>query len=107
MRIGKRRWRYAARAIPPIRGTLPNVRRTIYRSRVGLFYRPNGAEASDEVSGESIADPSGGGRGPDRPRSRNHADRTRLRGRRPRSEEHTSELQSLMRISYAVFSFKK
>src|SRR3546814_10208246 len=24
----------------------------------------------------------------------------------PRSEEHTSELQSLMRISYAVFSFK-
>src|SRR3546814_3131856 len=26
---------------------------------------------------------------------------------RPRSEEHTSELQSLMRISYAVFSLKK
>src|SRR3546814_6235599 len=26
-------------------------------------------------------------------------------GRFPRSEEHTSELQSLMRISYAVFSF--
>src|SRR3546814_3449580 len=26
---------------------------------------------------------------------------------RPRSEEHTSELQSLMRISYAVFCFKK
>src|SRR3546814_7947924 len=25
----------------------------------------------------------------------------------PRSEEHTSELQSLMRISYAVFSLKK
>src|SRR3546814_8418546 len=30
------------------------------------------------------------------------ADRLRLR-----SEEHTSELQSLMRISYAVFCFKK
>src|SRR3546814_10596705 len=30
--------------------------------------------------------------------------RTRRRGR---SEEHTSELQSLMRISYAVFSLKK
>src|SRR3546814_8671775 len=28
-------------------------------------------------------------------------------GRRRRSEEHTSELQSLMRISYAVFSLKK
>src|SRR3546814_5516372 len=34
----------------------------------------------------------------------------RLRGRRcnrARSEEHTSELQSLMRISYAVFCLKK
>src|SRR3546814_4375077 len=28
-------------------------------------------------------------------------------GERPRSEEHTSELQSLMRISYAVFCLKK
>src|SRR3546814_2558813 len=28
-------------------------------------------------------------------------------GRLPRSEEHTSELQSLMRISYAVFCLKK
>src|SRR3546814_1558286 len=30
-----------------------------------------------------------------------------LVGDRPRSEEHTSELQSLMRISYAVFCLKK
>src|SRR3546814_2809747 len=30
-----------------------------------------------------------------------------LRRSRPRSEEHTSELQSLMRISYAVFCLKK
>src|SRR3546814_2817255 len=29
------------------------------------------------------------------------------RGNAARSEEHTSELQSLMRISYAVFCFKK
>src|SRR3546814_3993698 len=28
-------------------------------------------------------------------------------GSTPRSEEHTSELQSLMRISYAVFCLKK
>src|SRR3546814_9387366 len=28
-------------------------------------------------------------------------------GMAPRSEEHTSELQSLMRISYAVFCLKK
>src|SRR3546814_8435081 len=31
----------------------------------------------------------------------------RLNGSRYRSEEHTSELQSLMRISYAVFCLKK
>src|SRR3546814_2705956 len=34
-----------------------------------------------------------------------YADRARLDC--PRSEEHTSELQSLMRISYAVFCLKK
>src|SRR3546814_12392456 len=33
--------------------------------------------------------------------------RRRLLPERPRSEEHTSELQSLMRISYAVFCLKK
>src|SRR3546814_5868911 len=31
----------------------------------------------------------------------------RVKGRTMRSEEHTSELQSLMRISYAVFCLKK
>src|SRR3546814_5483797 len=30
-----------------------------------------------------------------------------MRRPKPRSEEHTSELQSLMRISYAVFCLKK
>src|SRR3546814_1483526 len=53
---------------------------------------------------------------PDRsPRCRAHAvtDAPDLRrcarrlSRRTRSEEHTSELQSLMRISYAVFCLKK
>src|SRR3546814_6839769 len=33
--------------------------------------------------------------------------RVRLQFRAQRSEEHTSELQSLMRISYAVFCLKK
>src|SRR3546814_5587178 len=37
------------------------------------------------------------------PGARHHA----LRRYPPRSEEHTSELQSLMRISYAVFCLKK
>src|SRR3546814_3987993 len=60
----------------------------------------------------------GGRTAPDRPPDRDlHAhDRGRIRrlgrprARRPvagRSEEHTSELQSLMRISYAVFCLKK
>src|SRR3546814_13894670 len=49
-----------------------------------------------------------------RSRRRPHPDRTRSRCAvataqrlRVRSEEHTSELQSLMRISYAVFCLKK
>src|SRR3546814_9198555 len=45
-----------------------------------------------------------------RDRRTNHAHRLhppRLRNLRERSEEHTSELQSLMRISYAVFCLKK
>src|SRR3546814_1131416 len=33
--------------------------------------------------------------------------RITIRSSRTRSEEHTSELQSLMRISYAVFCLKK
>src|SRR3546814_12565250 len=37
-----------------------------------------------------------------------HGEQAQLRERdRTRSEEHTSELQSLMRISYAVFCLKK
>src|SRR3546814_7049628 len=57
--------------------------------------------------------PAGGGgrlRAADQPRRRPPADRKRAdlrHGDRARSEEHTSELQSLMRISYAVFCLKK
>src|SRR3546814_4082967 len=39
--------------------------------------------------------------------SHGQCDRGRGRLGRGRSEEHTSELQSLMRISYAVFCLKK
>src|SRR3546814_4790754 len=41
--------------------------------------------------------------------SQGHGDRSSRAGRAggSRSEEHTSELQSLMRISYAVFCLKK
>src|SRR3546814_3353967 len=42
------------------------------------------------------------------PRARGNRGRgDRLAQAGPRSEEHTSELQSLMRISYAVFCLKK
>src|SRR3546814_2636829 len=44
-------------------------------------------------------------RGGGRRRRRRH--RPRRADRAGRSEEHTSELQSLMRISYAVFCLKK
>src|SRR3546814_5352483 len=39
--------------------------------------------------------------------SANQATTTHCRSAANRSEEHTSELQSLMRISYAVFCLKK
>src|SRR3546814_3718441 len=49
------------------------------------------------------------GRAGDRPAQYAPAQRARRTGGAPdpRSEEHTSELQSLMRISYAVFCLKK
>src|SRR3546814_5517982 len=53
----------------------------------------------------------GGGFGPQRPRlarlPRRRAGHTPFARAAGRSEEHTSELQSLMRISYAVFCLKK
>src|SRR3546814_7571379 len=67
---------------------------TLFRSR----RRP---AAQDLAAGPHLADRGG-------------SDRAGLRrrwcftgDRRDRSEEHTSELQSLMRISYAVFCLKK
>src|SRR3546814_8030670 len=49
----------------------------------------------------------GGGPQPGPPRPRGGGGRSRHPDRQRRSEEHTSELQSLMRISYAVFCLKK
>src|SRR3546814_8378775 len=40
-------------------------------------------------------------------RPHRRSERAPRRGERQKSEEHTSELQSLMRISYAVFCLKK
>src|SRR3546814_8687744 len=49
----------------------------------------------------------GGVPGQDQPRVAPAAQRDHRLLVAPRSEEHTSELQSLMRISYAVFCLKK
>src|SRR3546814_1994160 len=61
-----------------------------------------------EVDRQALAAPGAGfrARGGLHPGDELRADR-RLDQRRPRSEEHTAELQSLMRISYAVFCLKK
>src|SRR3546814_4724071 len=47
------------------------------------------------------------GEAPDQPRGSEIAEAAQAAGLGYRSEEHTSELQSLMRISYAVFCLKK
>src|SRR3546814_8354962 len=66
---------------------------------------PGSEIAESEIAGWEIGSSSeaaGSRVGPTRsPRS------PREKEGRPRSEEHTSELQSLMRISYAVFCLKK
>src|SRR3546814_19552117 len=67
---------------------------TLFRSRghgVVLVLGPRGDADPDEDG--AVHDPE--------PRRRSEP------SRHPRSEEHTSELQSLMRISYAVFCLKK
>src|SRR3546814_7557850 len=56
------------------------------------FSRPNPASSGDRRRGR---------------RSRHRRSRGRARLPSARSEEHTSELQSLMRTSYAVFCLKK
>src|SRR3546814_5570264 len=63
---------------------------TLFRSR------PAGSRRRRDVRGR------GGRQASDAIRSS-----TALKTTAPRSEEHTSELQSLMRISYAVFCLKK
>src|SRR3546814_4808941 len=60
----------------------------------------------DRADGRQFrAHPAGGGDGRRRARAAGGGRPGRVDGRR--SEEHTSELQSLMRISYAVFCLKK
>src|SRR3546814_5550728 len=87
---------------------------TLFRSPALSAARPRPGE---QPRPDLCLDPPdrGGGRpsGPRRGADRAHAAaacrtwQARSRTHRGRSEEHTSELQSLMRISYAVFCLKK
>src|SRR3546814_3376629 len=83
-----------------------------------LFRSGHGADGGVALRGGGRAGPGRpqGHAGAAAPRARRRAGVGRLAGppagpeprrRRARSEEHTSELQSLMRISYAVFCLKK
>src|SRR3546814_5707024 len=65
-------------------------------SRCGSRNGPTGP-ACDRLS-PAVDRPAAGGQAPTATEQSCH---------HPRSEEHTSELQSLMRISYAVFCLKK
>src|SRR3546814_8895318 len=73
--------------------------------RVGEDVAPARHILSDQILHRDFGDNQIGGA------ERQAADRANvileLGGKRARSEEHTSELQSLMRISYAVFCLKK
>src|SRR3546814_6506059 len=103
----------------PHRHVLGDVVRPAAVRAPGVAYQLDHAGAHGVCA--ERADPSQGSLGPRRqggagggalrpPRPRLRAERSgpaRLDGARERSEEHTSELQSLMRISYAVFCLKK
>src|SRR3546814_3364038 len=87
--------RRSAHAAGPISAVLPDTPHTMRadRSRQGFWVEKR--RPGPERIGQALADPIRIG--------------SRLCGMlgTKRSEEHTSELQSLMRISYAVFCLKK
>src|SRR3546814_2691322 len=75
---------------------------TLFRSGgSGLRAAPRTGDRRNHIEGALDAGPDGKGRGGPARRARGMPDQ------QGRSEEHTSELQSLMRISYAVFCLKK
>src|SRR3546814_3578960 len=79
-----------ASAPSPLRGAFPGFRRP---PRFGARVRRDGGVQDDLDRSRSAAS--------------DHRPRLEAASGQPRSEEHTSELQSLMRISYAVFCLTK
>src|SRR3546814_6979206 len=76
------------------------------RRGAGALLVPAGAPADSRSLGLARAHRRGGRAGADPARRARPGGADPLR-QEARSEEHTSELQSLMRISYAVFCLKK
>src|SRR3546814_7309509 len=71
------------------------LQRIVYPKRVGELRRLRQQMASQDAGGRAVA------------AEDSTADGTRSRADAARSEAHTSELQSLMRHSYALFCLKK
>src|SRR3546814_6300562 len=94
-KVDRRCWRPVCAACPTRPGppTLARDRRTLRVSAPPPRCRQSTARSEQKGHARSM-------RPPDRSWPSAQAGRTR-------SEEHTSELQSLMRISYAVFCLKK
>src|SRR3546814_5524735 len=90
---GGRREASIPRGSPAVRA-LGLSKRVGLRARRGDRRQPPGARDAGRAPAGRSADRCNGGGGPSAIDAR-------------RSEEHTSELQSLMRISYAVFCLKK
>src|SRR3546814_8163438 len=81
---------------------------TLFRSAGTAGNRALGGDHRDDLEGSGVLHDLLSRCAADDPRGPEGS--CRHRGRQPldlRSEEHTSELQSLMRISYAVFCLKK
>src|SRR3546814_6313791 len=79
---------------------------TLFRSRIDQADRP-GEAALAQLSQYQPAQRAFARAGADHRNRRRREHGTQRVGAHRRSEEHTSELQSLMRISYAVFCLKK
>src|SRR3546814_2452105 len=79
----------------------PRSTRTATLFPYTTLFRSQGPRRPPRRRGAELAQQRRGGA------ARRQAGRGRRPGQADRSEEHTSELQSLMRISYAVFCLKK
>src|SRR3546814_8912188 len=74
----------------------PNIGPEVANALLDFFDEPHNREVVDDILADGVE-----------PRDVVHETRASSVSGKTRSEEQTSELQSLMRISYAVFGLKK